>query len=271
MAFFQFPWLGRTPPDEKASRRGRASPVESVEVMRRRARHRLIGAAVLIGVGVVGFPVLFDTQPRPIPVDIPIDIPDRQKVAPLAVPSAVASAAQQPSPAGSAVSQLKAPPHSPVQAAGTLDGEEVVHSKPAAKQPVAAASLPAAGAQSKDSTKPAAPAAPTEPVKPTRQDDGQRARALLEGRGADIANTGTVSAEDTRYVVQVGAFGDAEKVREVRARLERSGLKTYTHAIDTKDGKRIRVRVGPFSSKAEADRAAARVKALDLPASVLSL
>jgi DedD protein len=36
--------------------------------MRRRARHRLIGAAVLVLIGVVGFPLLFDTQPRPIPV-----------------------------------------------------------------------------------------------------------------------------------------------------------------------------------------------------------
>ena len=61
-----------------------AAQTESVEAMRRRARHRLIGAAVLVLVGVVGFPLLFDTQPRPIAVDIPIEIPDRNKVKPLA-------------------------------------------------------------------------------------------------------------------------------------------------------------------------------------------
>ena len=60
-----------------------ASPAESIEAMRRRARHRLIGAVVLVLVGVVGFPLLFDTQPRPVPVDIPIEIPDRNKVKPL--------------------------------------------------------------------------------------------------------------------------------------------------------------------------------------------
>ncbi len=38
---------------------------ESVDDMRRRARHRLIGAAVLVALGVIGFPILFDTQPRP--------------------------------------------------------------------------------------------------------------------------------------------------------------------------------------------------------------
>ena len=55
--------------------------------MRRRARHRLIGAGVLVLIGVVGFPLLFDTQPRPIAVDIPIEIPDRNKVKPLPVPA----------------------------------------------------------------------------------------------------------------------------------------------------------------------------------------
>ncbi|WP_309246692.1 hypothetical protein [Ramlibacter montanisoli] len=33
-----------------------ASPAESIEVMRRRARHRLIGAVVLVLAGVIGFP-----------------------------------------------------------------------------------------------------------------------------------------------------------------------------------------------------------------------
>ena len=63
-----------------------ATPAESVDVMRRRARHRLIGAVVLVLAGVIGFPLLFDTQPRPVAVDIPIEIPDRNKVKPLPLP-----------------------------------------------------------------------------------------------------------------------------------------------------------------------------------------
>lgn len=66
--------------------RSRAAQTLSVEQMRVRARHRLLGAAVLVAAGVIGFPLLFDSQPRPIPVDIPIEIPDRNKVAPLVVP-----------------------------------------------------------------------------------------------------------------------------------------------------------------------------------------
>ena len=72
-------------------------------------------------------------------------------------------------------------------------------------------------------------------------------------------------------VVQVGAFADADKAKEVRQKLEKAGLKTYTQVAETKDGKRIRVRVGPFATKAEADKAATKIKALDLPAAILTL
>ena len=56
---------------------------ESVDALRKRARYRLVGAGLLVLVGVIGFPLLFDNQPRPIAVDIPIDIPDKAKVQPL--------------------------------------------------------------------------------------------------------------------------------------------------------------------------------------------
>src|SRR3954471_21277921 len=68
---------------------------ESIEAMRRRAKHRLIGACVLVLVGVVGFPLLFDSQPRPVSVDIPIEIPDRNKVKPLPLPPQAATPGAQ--------------------------------------------------------------------------------------------------------------------------------------------------------------------------------
>jgi DedD protein len=72
-------------------------------------------------------------------------------------------------------------------------------------------------------------------------------------------------------VVQVGAYADDAKAREVRSRLEKAGLKTYTHVAETKDGKRTRVRLGPFATKDEADKAAARAKTMNLQATVLTL
>ncbi|MFN4118877.1 SPOR domain-containing protein [Acidovorax sp.] len=290
MAFFKFRWPGQSEqkPDEKPVKRSRSSQAESIEVMRRRARHRLIGAAVLVLVGVVGFPLLFDTQPRPVPVDIPIEIPDRNKVPALVVPTpAAAPEAQAPvaAPPASVALGEAAPATRPAvparpgtQAAagsGITDGEELVSgARPAASRPApAVAATPAvpsapARQETRAEAKPAATPAPVPEPKPARPDDAARARALLEGRATEVSSPG---AEESRFIVQVGAFADAEKAREARTKVERAGLKTYTQVVDTKEGKRTRVRVGPFTTRAEADKAAARIKALDLSASVLTL
>ena len=282
MAFFKFRWPGQGEQQqaEKPSKRGARTPqAESIEVMRRRARHRLIGAAVLVLVGVIGFPLLFDTQPRPVPVDIPIEIPDRNKVAPRVVPAPVAEAPVV-KPATPAVPPVAAPAaqrsSAPRSAAanGLTEGEELVQSprpsaaKPAPAAPTVAAAAPAA-APKPDTKPPVAPAPAPEPKPAQRPDDSARARALLEGRSAEPA--ASANAEESRFIVQVGAFADAEKAREARTKVERAGLKTYTQVVDTKDGKRTRVRVGPFNNRAEADKAAARIKALELSASVLTL
>ena len=112
---------------------------------------------------------------------------------------------------------------------------------------------------------PAAKPEPKEKQTAKAADDGQKARALLEGKSGPAE-----SAE--RVIIQVGAFADAEKVREVRRKLEQAGLKTYTQTIDGKDGKTTtRIRLGPFESRAEAEKAAARVRKLDLPASLITL
>ena len=282
MAFFKFRWPGQGEQQqaEKPSKRSRTPQAESIEVMRRRARHRLIGAAVLVAVGVIGFPLLFDTQPRPIPVDIPIEIPDRNKVAPLVVPAPVAdapaakpAAPATPEPAPTAAVQRPAPSRT-AAANGLAEGEELVPSArpaPAKPTPAPAAAPAAAKPEVKhDAKQPAAPApSPAPEPKPTRADDSARARALLEGRSTEAP--AAAGSEEARFIVQVGAFADAEKAREARTKVERAGLKTYTQVVDTKDGKRTRVRVGPFTNRAEADKAAARIKALDLSASVLTL
>jgi DedD protein len=69
----------------------------------------------------------------------------------------------------------------------------------------------------------------------------------------------------------VGAFADAAKAKEARNKLESAGIKTYTQEVDTKDGKRIRVRVGPFATKEEADKAAEKIRKLNLQTSVIKL
>ncbi len=222
---------------------------DSVEVMRKRAKHRLIGAAVLVLVGVIGFPLLFDNQPRPIAVDIPIEIPDKNKVKPLVVPAV-------PSPSAAAASA----PAKPVAVAPAPVPEAPAPVEKPPKPAVAASEAPAVA--KKPEPKPVeTPAA----VKPT---ESAKAKALLEGK--DVAAKEPAAA-DGRFVVQVGAFADVAKAREARLKVEKAGLKTYTQVVETKDGRRIRVRVGPFAGRAEADQAAEKIRKLDLSAAVLTL
>ena len=71
--------------------------------------------------------------------------------------------------------------------------------------------------------------------------------------------------------MQVGAYSDANALREARAKVEKLGLKTYTQLIATEAGSRTRVRVGPFTTREEAERAASRLRGGGLPAAILAL
>ena len=203
---------------------------ESVEALRRRARYRLAGAALLVLAGVIGFPLLFDNQPRPIAVDIPIDIPDKAKVKPLAMPAAAPVQSAQ-------GSEPAAAPAAPAAAAAPEPKEEVII--PA--KPAKAEAKPADKAADKVAEKPA-------------------------DKPADKA-----ADKPGRFIVQFGAYADAAHAHEARVKVEKAGLKTYAQVIDGPDGKKFRVRVGPYPQRSEAEKVAEKIKKLDLPATVLGL
>jgi DedD protein len=210
---------------------------EQAEQARLRAKRRLIGAVVLLGIGVIAFPLLFETQPRPIAVDIPIVIPPRDGAPPLALPAprpAAKPAASAPVVATPAASSA-VPPPTPV----------------AAKPAEAPAPAP---------VKPSEPLAPPKPVV-----------AAAPAPTPKPAAPATAAAATGRFVVQIGAFAEASAVRDVRSKAEKAGLATFTQTVDTSDGRRTRVRVGPFASREEAEKAAAQAKAAGLGGSVLTL
>ena len=265
---------------------------ESAETLRRRAKHRLIGSAVLVLAGVIGFPLVFDTQPRPVAGDIAIEIPGKTVVKPLALPSPPTSALSP------AVVAVPTPPAQiPVATTNRVAGEKVsvASSLTPEEEVIASKPVPVAANKASAATRPEPKPVLPPSVKPTTKaeakaeakteakaearvsgvDEAARARALLNGTtlppptavGA-AAQTGDASG---RFIVQVGAFAEVAKAREARLKVESAGLKTYTQVAETTAGKRIRVRVGPFSSRADADRAASKIKTLGLSASILTL
>jgi DedD protein len=259
----------RTPPAD--------TDPDAVQEARTRARRRLIGASVLVVIGVIGFPLLFETQPRPIPVDIPIEIPRKDSAPPLVMPSArpakpVAAAPVETAPASSAPEittetqadagrEVPPPAAKPAASTARATAAAVKPSEPAPKPAVAATTKPAA-----PDTKPAA-----EPklATTTAAADAKRAQSLLEGKPAD-ADKDTAKKEG-RFVVQVGAFTENAAAHDMRLKVEKLGLKTYAQVAETSQGHRIRVRVGPFSTREEAEKAQAKIKASGAQAVVLTL
>jgi DedD protein len=237
---------------------------ESSEVLaaRTRARRRLIGAVVLLGIGIVAFPLIFETQPRPLALDLPIERAG-QAAPPPAVPASAAPAVQR----SGAVETERA------------DGSAVV-TAPAAKLPLTpwpAASATAGAASVVTARPPAASAAqaaaPTPP--PMRSAEALRAQALLDGKPVPSEAARSIAAgsagESGRFVVQAGAYGDSASLRAARRKVEKLGLKTYTQVVQTDAGERTRVRVGPYDTRDEAERAAAQIKGSGLAVNILSL
>lgn len=246
MAFFKLRLPGRFSSTQTGADALSNAPAESVEVIRKRARHRLMGSVVLVLGAVVGLPLLFDSQPRPVAIDTPIVIPDRNQTSPLS--ATVASAKTGASKEGLAQDQVitagqPGATNSVLTNSAGLDPHEEVVPK-----------------DSKAEVKPEAKLEPKPELK---------AEAKPEPKSE---NKPEPKADDAvRSVVQVGAYADLAKAKEARAKLESAGFKTYTQEIDTKDGKRIRVRVGPFATKEEADKTAEKIRKLNLQTSVLKL
>lgn len=248
-----------------------------MQAARTRARRRLIGAAVLLGAAIVGFPWLFETQPRPIAVDIPIEVARREGSPALTAPVAKGGthAAVPPAPPASAPNAAERP--------GERDRDRTAEAPVEPASAVAAAPV-AASAPARGPAAPASAAAASRPA-PAMADaqrDAQRAQALLDGKPVASASTAVVAAapvdgaaasepKAARYVVQAGAYTDSGALRDARQKVEKLGMKTYTQVIDTESGPRTRVRVGPFATRDEADKAAARIKGSGLAANVLSL
>ena len=244
-----------------------AVPMSSadIEQARVRARRRLVGMVVLVVAGVIGFPWLFETQPRPMSNDVQVVAASATRASGLVV----ASVASGPAPVIASVTPPAAPPQ---RVKDEEPKEEFIEDAPApekkrvdkpADKPAKPAPAPAKAA-SKPTAKPAVAAAASVPK-------GKASAPAASAKTAQAASKPAADNGSDRYIVQVGAFADVAAAREVRMKVERLGIKTYTQEVTTEGTKKLRVRVGPFANKAEADKAAASLRKAGLTGAVLTL
>lgn len=214
MAFFKFRQRGQPSQPEPARGRGRKNepaapgPQETIDTLRRRARHRLIGAAVLVGLAIIGFPLLFDTQPRPVAVNAPITIPDKDKVAPLRTPDPV--------PAAASLGEREEMVSGAVAPRG---GERTASASAAAVAPARRASAEKPAAPTRDARPDAAAAdarAKAEEAARLKAEEAARAKAA-QAKREEEAKADQARRDDDRSQAQT----DAQAKREEAARAKR--------------------------------------------------
>lgn len=205
--------------------------------LRARARHRLIGAAALLLAVAIIVPMVLDPSPRPVNENIPIDIPsERTPFTPrLSLPPVPAADAGTPPPD-------QAPVVAPAKVESKKDAQ--VEAKAEAK----------AAARTEAKTDEAAPS-----------------KAEVARKATEPSETAAPASKAGKFAVQAAAPASEKAARELVERLKKGGFTTYTEVVETKDGVRHRVRIGPYATREDAEKARARLKAQGINGNLVAL
>ncbi len=224
-------------------------PMDPMLPEKKRARRRLIGATALVLAAVIGLPMIFDSEPRPISQDINIQIPPRDKAPAMNV------------------SPMPLPPTQATQPEAPLPEAQ----KPEAPKPTAADAAPPAPEAKPESRQ--ASSAPIAPEKAATVAVGEkRVDSLVDKPSAAPADAAKSADKNKgRFIVQVAAVSNKAKVDELLQKLKRGGIEGYWQKITTKEGDRFRVRVGPFSSRDEAEKMSKRIDKLGLHGTIQAI
>ncbi len=200
-----------------------------------RARHRLIGAAVLVFIAVVGLPRILDTKPKSVNNDIAVNI-----VTSLPAPNAAMPVIDE-----------KAKPSEIIQA--PAKDKEVAQAKEV---------VPVATPDVKPETKPTT-------VPPKVNSIGLAAgEEVVATPNANIKPKVEELPKKVgpgKYVIQIGAFASEDRAKGWIAKMKDQKIPNYVLNKTGADGTKLYVlRAGPFADKDAAEAAEKKVKAMGL-------
>jgi len=204
-------------------------------------KQRLLGAAVLIALGVIFVPMFVGNSPPKEASTIQnLDIPPlpERKFETRTLPVDGASPA------------TPAAPVPPVP--GSSDKIVTVDTKAPASFEAPDVKAPEKAAAPAES-KPAPVAVP--PAKPTASAPGPAKPAADEP-----APSGSGAAAEGRFSVTLGVYADPGHANALVARLKKAGFAAFAEATEYQDKPAQRVRVGPFANRAAAESARLRIK-----------
>ena len=191
-----------------------------------RARHRLIGAAVLVLIAVVGLPRILDNKPKSVNNDIAVNI-----VTSLPAPNAAM-------PVNDAkVNPVAAVEMSAKEKAPSPSKEVVVSSSPAVSKTNSISGLAA----------------------------GEEVIAVPNASTKSKAEELPKKVGPGKYVIQVGAFASEERAKGWIAKMKDQKIPNYVLNKTGADGVKLYLlRAGPFTDKDAAEAAEKKVKAMGL-------
>lgn len=226
--------------------------------IKKRARRRLVGAVAFVSVVAVVLPMVMDHQPRQHVQEVEIRIPGQDekpfapKFAAAPVEKAGEAVVEKPVVAQSSIETKPSPP--PVARVIETSREKAVD-KPIDKPVAKPQEKPAEKAPEKTVKVEKPVDKPVE--KPVQKDvDAKRAAAILAGQ-ADAP-----ASKPGEYLVLIGAFSNEANVKILKEKLAQQGVKTFSEPLDTPQGKKTRVRAGPFASREAAEKALVKMQAI---------
>jgi DedD protein len=230
----------------RSSRVTTDDPVLTEDPEHQRARHRLIGAAVLVLVAIIVLPRVLDSKPKTISNDIAVTIVSSLPVAAPPQPNTPPSAEQK-----SGESKAATPAAAP---SPTTDPKESSKS-----------TLPTPSAAS-----PAKSAAPSSADKTMGLAAGEE--IVVAANPNTASNTGAPPGSSGKFVIQIGAFASEERANGWIAKLKEQKIPNYVLNRTGADGsKLIALRAGPFADKEAAEAAEKKIKAMGLTPRVVEV
>jgi DedD protein len=119
--------------------------------------------------------------------------------------------------------------------------------------------------------------APAESKAPKPVSKGDEAKAAVEAEKATAALDGKAAPDALpapvrggKFAVQVAAPASEKAARELADKLKNGGFAAFVEKVETRDGARYRVRLGPYANRDDADRVRTRLKATGVSGNVVA-
>ncbi len=216
-----------------------SKPISEEELqLKIRARRRIIGAITLVLLTVIFLPMIFDAKPKSEVKEVAVKIPDPEKSPSIespAEPKPPVKHNETSPPPESAIAEVKPfPPEAQIKEVKPLNKPDIQDGKKPEKIVEKLKVAPKSHQDEKE----------VEPVKRVEKTDKK---------------TG-------KFFVQVGAFSNPVNAKQIEEKLENGGVQ---HTKEKLRNGVIKIKVGPFISKSEAEAAQTQLKLVGVTSGVV--